>query len=130
MRYFYEHSEIESLAEISFNYFGQFDALLSDNSEFSLSPYDAGLNQDIKQTKPHSLEINSLVIGEQLQFTWNYSCELYKSSTIEAITKKFLDILQQLINNCESDHETISDLSLVDLDEDTFNQVLGMVDFG
>ena len=130
MRYFYEHSEIESLAEISFNYFGQFDALLSDNSEFSLSPYDAGLNQDIKQTKPHSLEINSLVIGEQLQFTWNYSCELYKSSTIEAITKKFLDILQQLINDCESDHETISDLSLVDLDEDTFNQVLGMVDFG
>ena len=65
-----------------------------------------------------------------MQFAWNYSCELYESSTIEAITKNFLDILQQLINNCESDHETISDLSLVDLDEETFKQVLGMVDFG
>ena len=64
---------------------------------FSLSPYDAGLNQDIKQTKPHSLEINSLVIGEQLQFAWNYSCELYESSTIEAITKNFLDHPTDLI---------------------------------
>ncbi|MEL4897612.1 amino acid adenylation domain-containing protein [Crocosphaera sp. Alani8] len=130
MRYLHQESDIRSLAEISFNYLGQFDALLSNNSQFNLSPYTAGLHHDINQYRPHLLEINGSVMGGELQFTWSYSNQIHKISTIEAIAQEFINTLRQLINDCQSNDETVSDLSLVDLDEDTLEQVLGMVDFG
>ncbi|MEM8779701.1 MAG: amino acid adenylation domain-containing protein, partial [Cyanobacteria bacterium P01_G01_bin.49] len=132
LRYLQDEKDIITSAQVSFNYLGQFDALLSESSRFRLSSHAAGLHQNPNQPRPHLLEINGSVKDGQLRFVWTYSRYLYRQSTIEAIAQGFIETLEQLIDCCQFsdvEDEIFSDISLANLDQDTLNQVLGMVNF-
>ncbi|MEH2439653.1 amino acid adenylation domain-containing protein [Nostoc sp.] len=86
-------------AQVSFNYQGQVDQILPNASLFKV------VNQNfISNPSPQSnqLNINSFLLGDQLQLKWNYSTEIYQRATIEQLAAKFVEKLQALIAHCQS----------------------------
>ncbi|HSO73898.1 MAG TPA: condensation domain-containing protein, partial [Blastocatellia bacterium] len=87
---------------LSFNYLGQFDALLSSASSWRLADKPIGPSQSAQRQRGHLLEINGLVAGGQLQLTWSYSQAVHRRESIEELTELFLDELRALIEHCLS----------------------------
>ncbi|HEY9873911.1 MAG TPA: amino acid adenylation domain-containing protein, partial [Candidatus Obscuribacterales bacterium] len=71
-------------AEVSFNYFGQFDQVLPESSLFALAEDQepAGMAFSPRGHRSYLLEINGFVAGGQMQFDWTYSEEIYQRATV------------------------------------------------
>ncbi|OOM73735.1 linear gramicidin synthase subunit D [Clostridium puniceum] len=91
--------------EISFNYLGEFSEKKSDNL-FQYSELIGGMSISLQNKKLCSIEINSLVIGGELQLTLNYSTEEYKHETVEELSKLYKKNLIKLIEHCERREKT------------------------
>jgi amino acid adenylation domain-containing protein/non-ribosomal peptide synthase protein (TIGR01720 family) len=126
-----EQAIAPSKAEVSFNYLGQFDRLLS-SSMFALAQESTGLPRDRQGKRPYLLEINGLVREGQLRLDWTYSRAIHRLSTIENLAQNFLTALQQLIEHCQSSEAggyTPSDFSLAQLEQEQLDAVLALVEF-
>ncbi|MCH9652219.1 MAG: non-ribosomal peptide synthase/polyketide synthase [Deltaproteobacteria bacterium] len=69
--------------------------------------------------RTHLLEIEAAVSGDRLQVTWDYSANLHRGETIEALAENFRSQLRQLIAHCLSPQAggfTPSDFPLARLD--------------
>jgi len=118
--------------EISFNYLGQFDSILTTSNVFELAKESPGLTQDINSDRPYLLEINGSIIEEQLKLTWTYSKNFYNKSVIDNLGEKYLEALIKLIEHCQSSESggyTPSDFSLAELEQNQLDDILGQVDF-
>ncbi|MGD1911927.1 MAG: amino acid adenylation domain-containing protein, partial [Rivularia sp. (in: cyanobacteria)] len=118
--------------EISFNYLGQFDSMLTTSNFFELAKESPGLTQDINSERPYLLEINGSIIDEQLKLTWTYSKHFYDKSFIDNLGKKYLEALIKLIEHCQSPDSggyTPSDFSLAKLEQNQLDDILNQVDF-
>ncbi|BAY81673.1 peptide synthetase [Calothrix parasitica NIES-267] len=118
--------------EISFNYLGQFDSMLTVSNVFELAKESPGLTQDINSERAYLLEINGSIIEEQLKLTWTYSKHIYDKSVIDNLGKKYIETLIQLIQHCQSPDAsgyTPSDFSLVEIEQNQLDDILGQVDF-
>jgi non-ribosomal peptide synthase protein (TIGR01720 family) len=116
--------------EITFNYLGQLD--ISSNQEFTYLPLPGGTTQALQQQRSARIEINGFVRSGQLQFEWLYSNKQYQKATITQLANNFCLYLQQIIAHCQSPESggyTPSDFELANLDNDTLDLVLGMVNF-
>jgi amino acid adenylation domain-containing protein/non-ribosomal peptide synthase protein (TIGR01720 family) len=89
-------------AEISFNYLGQFDWGIQENSLFKLAPESVGSKHSKLGSRSHLLEINGLVVENQLQLEWTYSSNFHSWSTIESLAQDFIEALRTLITHCLS----------------------------
>jgi non-ribosomal peptide synthase protein (TIGR01720 family) len=89
-------------AEVSFNYLGQFDQLLSPDSMFQIAKESSGSEHSRLGSRGHLLEVNALVTGGQLQLDWTYSSSLHQRATIENLAQGFLKALRSLIAHCQS----------------------------
>ncbi len=118
--------------EISFNYLGQFDSMLTASNIFELAKESPGLTQDINSERPLLLEINGSIIEEQLKLTWTYSKHFYDKSVIDNLGKKYLETLIKLIEHCQSPDAggyTPSDFSLAEIEQNQLDDILDQVDF-
>ena len=118
--------------EISFNYLGQFDSMLTASNLFELAKESPGLTQDPNSERPHLLEINGSIIEEQLKLTWTYSKHFYEKSVIDNLGEKYLEALIKLIEHCQSPNAggyTPSDFSLAELEQNQLDDILDQVDF-
>ncbi len=143
LRYLSNNEEIrQSLqklpsAQICFNYLGQLDTnpTHKDNNSltFTLCPdFSGGLSQNPEQTRCYQIEINGFVKEERLQFEWIYSEKQYQKSTINQLVKNFYRALQNIIAHCrlpDVGGYTPSDFDLADVNQDTLDLLLGMVNF-
>ncbi|MEA5624654.1 non-ribosomal peptide synthetase, partial [Nostoc sp. UHCC 0251] len=114
-------------AEISFNYLGQFDQLLNTSSWMQPASESAGHSQSLHNSRAHLLDINSIIVGEQLQIDWTYSTNVHQHATIESLAQEFVKTLQRLIAHCsspESGGYTPSDFPLVNLNQVKLDQLL------
>ena len=118
-------------AQISFNYLGQFDNLSSASSLLELTQESSGLTSATNNQRSYSIAINSLAIDGHLQIRWSYNQAIYHSETIINLASNFINILEQIINHCQSriGEYTPSDFSLAELEQDNLNHILQMVDF-
>jgi len=94
--------------EISFNYLGQFNQLTANGSLFSLAhgpkQSDHALHGSSGQlnTRPHLLDVVTIVTDQQLQISFTYSENKHRYETIERLAHSYLKNLRALIKHCES----------------------------
>nr|MBA2525657.1 non-ribosomal peptide synthetase [Pyrinomonadaceae bacterium] len=113
-------------AEVSFNYLGQLDAMLSEGSLFRSAPESSGLPHSPRGQRPHLLDINGFVAGGRLQLQWTYSTRVHRRATVEHLAQGFLEALEALIAHCQSPEAggfTPSDFPLARLGAQTFNKL-------
>ncbi|BAZ30180.1 non-ribosomal peptide synthase [Cylindrospermum sp. NIES-4074] len=119
-------------AEISFNYLGQFDQVLSESSLFASATESSGTNYSLRDRRSYLLQINGSVIGGQLQLNWQYSEAVHRHSTIATLAQGFIEALRLLIAHCQSPDAvsyTSSDFTDVDLSQAQLDKVLAELDF-
>ncbi|MEG4517834.1 MULTISPECIES: amino acid adenylation domain-containing protein [unclassified Microcoleus] len=83
-------------AEVSFNYFGQFDQVLPESSLFALSGESVGQTFSPEGNRSYLIEINGFVAGGQLRMDWTYSEEIHRTSTVENLAQKFAEALRSI----------------------------------
>jgi non-ribosomal peptide synthase protein (TIGR01720 family) len=113
-------------AEVSFNYLGQWDPLLSDGSLFGPAPEGSGPPHSPLGRRPHLLEVNGWVAGGRLQLQWTYSQQVHRRVAVERLAQGFLEALQALIAHCQSPEAggfTASDFPLARLRAQTLNKL-------
>jgi amino acid adenylation domain-containing protein/non-ribosomal peptide synthase protein (TIGR01720 family) len=121
-----------SNAEVSFNYLGQFDQMLSASPYFNLAQESTGSSSALENKRRYLLEINGLIKDQQLQMNWTYSRTIHDSTTIEKLAQGFLISLSSLIEHCQSldaGGYTPSDFSLAELEQDQLDALISMVEF-
>jgi amino acid adenylation domain-containing protein/non-ribosomal peptide synthase protein (TIGR01720 family) len=128
-----------SNAQISFNYLGQFDRMLSASPYFNLAQESTGSPSDGRNQRRYLLEVNGWVKDRQLEFEWTYSRGIHDAvgtlrarPTIEKLAQNFLAHLQNLIEHCQSleaEGYTPSDFDLAQLKQEQLDALITMVEF-
>ncbi|WP_163998551.1 non-ribosomal peptide synthase/polyketide synthase [Pyxidicoccus caerfyrddinensis] len=85
------------VAQLAFNYLGQFDAAASSSRLFSLASESPGPTVSPSGTRLHALELNGSVFQGRLRFSFGYSANLHHAATIESLAGRFLHHLRALI---------------------------------
>ena len=108
LRYLSREAEIiKSLSslpqtEISFNYLGQFEGVLTEVSAFTSASESSGNEQSLQNHRTLVLEIDSMIVSDCLQINWTYSQNLHRQATIESLAQSYLTNLRALILHCQS----------------------------
>src|SRR5205085_1470725 len=87
-------------AEVSFNYLGQFDQVLSGGG-FRAATESMGAAQSLDNKRQHLLAINGLVAEGQLRLSWGYSEAVHRRETIEGVAAEFVAALRAVIAQCQ-----------------------------
>ncbi len=116
-------------AEISFNYLGQFDQVLSDDALFTLADERVlawACAPHAQRT--HLLEIDASVMGGRLHIAWRYSKQVHRPETVARLAEAFLEALRGLIaGNAQEDAApaaTPADFPLAGVDQATLDALL------
>ncbi|MEM8908412.1 MAG: condensation domain-containing protein, partial [Bacteroidota bacterium] len=101
--------------DIVFNYLGQYDNQVNEESTFGGASENAGSTISDQYAFDAKLDINGMITDGQLNLTWSYSSTQYDTATIEQLAKNYLANLTTLIEHCvaKTDNEkTASDYGL------------------
>ncbi len=118
-------AERDSAAEVSFNYLGQFDQVLS-GGEFRSATESAGPTQSWYNNRPHLLSIGGMIVDGQLQMNWGYSEAVHRHETIKRVAAHFVEKLRALIEHCQSEGvggHTPSDFPLARLEQEQLEMI-------
>jgi len=93
-------TELQALpgAEVSFNYLGQFDQVLSGASRFRPAREYSGPSRSSTGARPHLIDITARVVEGQFRATWIYSENIHERETIDHLARSFLTELKSLIS--------------------------------
>jgi non-ribosomal peptide synthase protein (TIGR01720 family) len=89
-------------AEVSFNYLGRFDQVLSETALFRWGRESRGPSRSPNGLRSHLLAINGVVRGNRLRMDWTYSGNFHRGKTIERLAQDFMEALRSLITHCVS----------------------------
>ncbi|MBD2208320.1 amino acid adenylation domain-containing protein [Nostoc linckia FACHB-104] len=136
LRYLSEKSIAEKLqallqAEVTFNYLGQFDQVLSETSMFKPAAESTGNNQSPRGNRNCLIEVNSLIVGSQLRLNWTYSQALHQQTTVEKLAQGYIEKLRSLILHCQSPNAggfTPSDFPQMGLSQVELDQLIAELD--
>jgi non-ribosomal peptide synthase protein (TIGR01720 family) len=104
-------------AQVSFNYLGQVDEVISESSMFGPARESAGPTSSRRGLRPHLLDINGIVVNGQLRLEWTYSENLYRRSTIERLADAYAEELRSIVSHCLfSDAELYATAGVGDFD--------------
>ena len=127
--------------EVSFNYLGQFDNVLSDSplyvpartaeSDKSAAPSRRidlqGGNRSGRGVRDHILDITGTVRNGQLRLNCTYSEQIHRRSTIEQLMGALKEALQSVMIHCRTEQirvQTPSDHPLAELDQQRLDALL------
>jgi non-ribosomal peptide synthase protein (TIGR01720 family) len=88
--------------EISFNYLGQFDQVLGQDSWFGPAGEDSGASLTAGYHRPHELDITGSISGGQLRTVFTYSENLHRRPTISRLAAGYTAALQSIIEHCRN----------------------------
>jgi amino acid adenylation domain-containing protein/non-ribosomal peptide synthase protein (TIGR01720 family) len=114
-------------AEVIFNYLGQLDRFIPEESIFKLTHWNLDPRRSPQGKRTHLLEGNAFVSNGQLWLTWTYSENLYKRATIESLTENCWQKLREIIAHCQSPEAggyTPSDFPDVELSQAQLDKAL------
>jgi amino acid adenylation domain-containing protein/non-ribosomal peptide synthase protein (TIGR01720 family) len=89
-------------AEVSFNYFGQFDQVLPENAPLGPAPESSGPVRSRRGQQQYVLEISGSVVGGRMQVVWVYSDQVHRRETIERLAQAYQEALRAIIAHCQS----------------------------
>lgn len=133
LRYLRDHSIVDlgdSPARISFNYLGQFDTVLGENSDFQIASESMGTPRSKKSKRSHELEISGMVLAGQLRINLVYSDQLYQAETINSFMSCYQQSLSEIVSHCVAQKEisyTPSDFPLAGLDQKSLTALVAKV---
>jgi amino acid adenylation domain-containing protein/non-ribosomal peptide synthase protein (TIGR01720 family) len=113
-------------AQVSFNYLGQFDQVVSELSLFRFANEDCGPWHSPRAKRRYLIEVLALVQHGCFEVRWTYSPNLHRKETIEALADNFISALQTLIAAVDKDHARAfvpSDFPLAKLDQSQLDQL-------
>ena len=113
-------------AEVSFNYLGQFDQMLTETSIFKPAQEPSGPCRSLRQGRTHLIGIDGMVAAGRLQFDWVHSPDAHRRSTIENLANQFIEELRLLMAHCQSADAASyspSDFPDVDLSQEKLEKV-------
>ena len=119
------------LAEVNFNYLGQFDRLEQPFPFTGNAVSYPTLRQSPHQLRNYHLEVVSLVANKRMHFYWMYSSQAYRQSTIEQLVSGFKDSLNKLISHslsADTKTHSLSDFPLAGLNQDQFNTLSAILE--
>jgi non-ribosomal peptide synthase protein (TIGR01720 family) len=136
LRYITSNPEINSnlksfpQPQVSFNYLGNFDPVISQSSLFDLTGKSLQISQSLRTNRFYLLEINGIIVQDQLQFSWAYSTAVYRRETIETLAKSFIREMQTIIGHCqalEAEKYTPSDFPRANLSQQDLDKFLAKI---
>jgi non-ribosomal peptide synthase protein (TIGR01720 family) len=89
-------------AALSFNYLGQLDRVLPENSLFRAATESAGSNRSPSALRSHVIDVNAQIGGARLWLSWIYSENLQRRATVETLAQDYIEALRSLIEYCRS----------------------------
>jgi len=89
-------------AEVSFNYLGQFDQLLSTASLFRPAKESIDSTRSQQDNRRYLIEVEGMVVGGQLRVNWTYSQTLHHPDTVESLAQGMEAVLRSLITHGQS----------------------------
>ncbi len=129
LRYLDEGSGLDSsVAELSFNYLGQLDALLADSKLFAPAPEPRGPERSRLGRRSYVLEVDGGVVRDRLWINWHFSHNLHRRATIEGLAATYRRELEALIAHCLTPGAggvTPSDYPLAGLERDRLEAIAG-----
>uniref|UniRef100_A0A2P1CYX6 AptA n=1 Tax=Fischerella sp. CENA298 TaxID=1622126 RepID=A0A2P1CYX6_9CYAN len=132
LRYLHENTTIREklqslpVAQISFNYLGQFDQVLKASEVLGLAK-EFKSEQSLLNQRSHLLGISGFIRAGKLEMTWAYSEKIHKRDTIERLASGFIEALKTLIAHCQSKDSqsyTPSDFSAAKLNQKQLDKFL------
>lgn len=120
--------ETLSTPHISFNYLGQWSSGKSGRERFALTLGTTGYDIDLKNQRPHLIDINCEVINDRFKVYFSYSQEHYHDETIRSVLLNFMSQLERIVSHCislESPSYTPSDFPLVPLTQRELDHSFG-----
>ncbi|MBF0272353.1 MAG: amino acid adenylation domain-containing protein [Magnetococcales bacterium] len=84
-------------AELSFNYFGQYDAMLGESRLFTLAAESIGSTIAPHAPRSHILELNGFVTAGRMQWELSFSTALHRPETIQRLADLFVSALRQWV---------------------------------
>jgi non-ribosomal peptide synthase protein (TIGR01720 family) len=89
-------------AEISFNYLGQLDRALPEESLFTAAAEQRG--QDERQKRSHALGLLASISNGKLRVVLNYSREAYRRETVENLAASLMATLNEVASLCQNNN--------------------------
>ena len=119
--------------EVSFNYLGQYDKMISGSSLFSLPQDSQGISYSRPKNPTYLLDLTVIIVQEQLQLYWIYNRGIHRRETIESLVENFIEALHHLITHCQSLEKVVytpSDFPDANLSKQKLDQFLAKIDRG
>ena len=88
--------------QVTFNYLGQFDRSLQDDSAWRLAKESVGQPRAPQSERRTWIEVVAWVQGGQMRFDWHYSREIHSEAAMHALQASFQAQLEALIEHCDS----------------------------
>jgi amino acid adenylation domain-containing protein/non-ribosomal peptide synthase protein (TIGR01720 family) len=115
-------------AEVSFNYLGQIDRVLNEETLFGAASESSGSYRSETGSRRYLLEINAMTAGGRFQVSWSYSAEVHQRETVAALAAAYVQSLREIIAHCASEEAggyTPSDFPLAQLTAGELEGVVG-----
>jgi non-ribosomal peptide synthase protein (TIGR01720 family) len=134
LQYSAEHGEaFKALPEpeLLFNYLGRRDAELISLDRFEFESDSIGEMRFPGDRRLYLIEVNCFIRNGSFYSLWNYSRHFHKEATIQHLVDNFHRTLEALIDHCLSPQaggHSLSDFPLADLDQDSFDQISGLLE--
>jgi len=119
------HGYGDSRSEICFNYLGQFDSDMQQNS-YQIATEDKGQAVSPTETREYLWEITGMVAGGQLGMSLAYDRRFFGSATMDSFMDNYRESLLEVIDYCcslDKEELTPSDLTVRDLSFDLLDQL-------
>jgi non-ribosomal peptide synthase protein (TIGR01720 family) len=113
--------------ELSFNYLGQFDQVLPQDSPLAPAQESSGPDRGPGNLRPHLIDVTGAVTGGRLAFAWTFSRHRHEVATVQQLAESFRHALRELISHClapEAGGYTPSDFSLANLSQSQLDKIV------
>jgi amino acid adenylation domain-containing protein/non-ribosomal peptide synthase protein (TIGR01720 family) len=115
--------------DVAFNYLGQVDGTFA-GGLFAPAAEPTGPVQAAGNPRAHVFEVSARVLGGQLHVAWHYSEALHHASTVERLTRRFLDLVRDVVAHCraaEAAALTPSDFPEANVSQDDLDRLLARI---
>jgi non-ribosomal peptide synthase protein (TIGR01720 family) len=80
--------------------------------------------------RAHLFEVSARVLGGHLHVAWHYSAALHQASTVERLSRRFLDLVREAVGHCRSARAaalTPSDFPEANVSQDELDRLLARI---
>ena len=116
--------------EVSFNYLGQLDQMVSTALILGMAKESMGSTVSTLGRRRYLLDVDGLVTSGRLQLDWTYSQKIHQRATVERLARSYLEALQTLIKHClskDAGGSTPSDFPAARLNQKQLDKLMAQI---